>query len=41
MLRNEGTEMAEPQKDMLRWVSCEHWRARTSVAVSDNAQQKD
>jgi hypothetical protein len=33
--------MAEPQNDMLRYCSWEHWRARTSVAVSERAQQKD
>lgn len=33
--------MAEPQNDMLRYLREEHWRARTSVAVSDSAQQKD
>ena len=41
MLRSDGSDIAEPQKDMLRYVSWEHWRASTSVAVSDNAQQND
>lgn len=41
MLRRDGSEIAEPQNDMFRHVNWEHWRARTSVAVSDNAQQND
>lgn len=41
MLRRDGSEIAEPQNDMLRYCNCEHCRARTSVAVSERAQQKD
>src|SRR4051794_9264045 len=40
MLLKEGSEIADPQNAMLRYFNCEHCRARTSVAVSDNAQQK-
>lgn len=41
MLRSEGSETAEPQKDKFRCVRPGHPRARTSVAVSDKAQQND
>ncbi len=41
MLRSEGSETAEPQKDKFKCVRPGHPRARTSVAVSDRAQQKD
>ena len=40
MLLREGSEIAEPQNAMLRYFKFEHCKARTSVAVSDNAQQK-
>lgn len=40
MLLREGSEIAEPQNAMLRYFKFEHCNARTSVAVSDNAQQK-
>jgi hypothetical protein len=39
--RREGSETAEPQKERFRWVRCGQPRARTSVAVSERAQQKD
>ena len=41
MLRSEGSETAEPQKERSRCVSEGQPRARTSVAVSERAQQKD
>ena len=37
----DGSETAEPQKERLRYVSEGHPRARTSVEVSERAQQKD
>lgn len=41
MQRSEVSETAEPQKARLRCVSEGRPRARTSVAVSERAQQKD
>jgi hypothetical protein len=41
MQRKEVSETAEPQKARLRWVREVRPRARTSVAVSERAQQKD
>jgi hypothetical protein len=41
MQRSEVSETAEPQKARLRWVREVRPSARTSVAVSDRAQQKD
>jgi hypothetical protein len=41
MHRREESETAEPQKARLRCVSDGRPRARTSVAVSERAQQKD
>jgi len=41
MLRSEESETAEPQKESLREASWGHPRERTSVAVSESAQQKD
>jgi hypothetical protein len=41
MLRREESETAEPQKESRRWRSCGQPRERTSVAVSESAQQKD
>ena len=41
MQRKEVSETAEPQKARLRCVSAGRPRARTSVAVSERAQQKD
>ena len=41
MLRREESETAEPQKERFRCVRCGQPRARTSVAVSERAQQKD
>jgi hypothetical protein len=39
--RREESETAEPQNDSLREVRWGQPRARTSVAVSERAQQKD
>lgn len=41
MLCSDGSEIAEPQKDMLSLVSFGNCSASTSVAVSERAQQKD
>ena len=41
MLRREESETALPQKERFRWVSWGQPRARTSVAVSERAQQND
>ena len=41
MQRSEVSETAEPQKARLRWVRLGRPRARTSVAVSERAQQND
>jgi hypothetical protein len=41
MERREESETAEPQKASLRDWSCGQPRERTSVAVSERAQQKD
>jgi len=41
MLRREESETAEPQKESFREESCGQPRERTSVAVSERAQQKD
>jgi hypothetical protein len=41
MQRRDVSETAEPQKARLRWVREVRPRARTSVAVSERAQQKD
>lgn len=41
MLRKEGSETAEPQKERLRWVKFGQPKASTSVAVSERAQQND
>lgn len=41
MQRRDVSETAEPQKARLRWVREGRPRARTSVAVSERAQQKD
>jgi hypothetical protein len=41
MQRREVSETAEPQKARLRCVREGRPRARTSVAVSERAQQKD
>jgi hypothetical protein len=41
MQRSEVSETAEPQKARLRCVRLGRPRARTSVAVSERAQQKD
>jgi hypothetical protein len=41
MQRRLVSETAEPQKARLRWVREGKLRARTSVAVSDRAQQND
>jgi hypothetical protein len=41
MLRSEESETAEPQKESLREESWGHPRERTSVAVSESAQQND
>ena len=41
MERREESETAEPQKDSLSVESCGQPRERTSVAVSERAQQKD
>lgn len=41
MQRREESETAEPQKESRRWRSCGQPRERTSVAVSESAQQKD
>lgn len=41
MQRRLVSETAEPQKARLRWVREARPRARTSVAVSERAQQKD
>lgn len=41
MHRRDVSDTAEPQKARLRWVSIGRPRARTSVAVSDSAQQND
>ena len=38
---SEESETAEPQKESLREASCGQPRERTSVAVSERAQQKD
>lgn len=39
--RNEGSETAEPQKDRFNDLNWGQPRARTSVAVSERAQQND
>jgi len=41
MLRSDESETAEPQKESLRDASCGQPKERTSVAVSERAQQKD
>ena len=41
MLRSEESETALPQNDRFRCVSCGQPSARTSVAVSERAQQND
>jgi hypothetical protein len=41
MHRRDASDTAEPQKARFRCVSIGRPRARTSVAVSDNAQQND
>ena len=41
MLRNDESETAEPQKERLSLCRLGQPRARTSVAVSERAQQKD
>lgn len=41
MERRELSETAEPQKARFRWVRLGQPRERTSVAVSERAQQKD
>jgi hypothetical protein len=41
MQRRDVSETAEPQKARLRCVRDGRPRARTSVAVSERAQQKD
>jgi hypothetical protein len=41
MERREGSDTALPQNDRFRWVRFGQPRARTSVAVSESAQQKD
>ncbi len=41
MERSEESETAEPQKASLRERSCGQPRERTSVAVSERAQQND
>ena len=41
MLRSEESDTALPQKDRFSFRSCWHPSARTSVAVSERAQQKD
>lgn len=41
MLRSDESDTAEPQKESFRTVSWGQPRARTSVAVSERAQQKD
>lgn len=41
MERREESETAEPQKASLRDWSCGQPRERTSVAVSERAQQND
>jgi len=41
MLRSDESETAEPQNESLREASCGQPRERTSVAVSERAQQKD
>jgi len=41
MERREESETAEPQKESLREDRCGQPSERTSVAVSERAQQKD
>lgn len=41
MQRRLESETADPQKARSRWVSCVRPSERTSVAVSESAQQKD
>jgi len=41
MDRSEESETAEPQKERRREVRCGQPRERTSVAVSERAQQND
>ena len=41
MLRNDESDTALPQKERLSLLNCGQPSAKTSVAVSDKAQQKD
>jgi len=41
MLRKDESETALPQKERLSFLNCGQPSAKTSVAVSDRAQQKD
>ncbi len=41
MLRNDESDTALPQKERLSFLNCGQPSAKTSVAVSERAQQKD